>query len=376
MQSPCLFPSPCGLPLTCIKLWKMLILVHFLIFMSISMFAEQTLSEQESSTGIFYLIRATAFAYQIIAIVLLSLIALAVNHFYFQYPGNYYFPPDCLLMGFDLFLIYAGFFFLQGRDGKITQIVKEVIYFVLVMMLICLVTNAAQYTPFPTIDQHILTFESLLNIDTNALITWTNANPLLKTVLELAYSTLNYQLCLMPLIVIVAGRTDLIREYYFLLITTALIGFTVYYFFPTTAPASVMNSEYFSEAQRATYLKFFQIHHYIQPSTMDGGMIAMPSFHVIWAWLCLYLVRGWPVVFLVLLPINLLLIASCVLLGWHYCIDIFGGVVVVLLAHFVTPHVLRTPGEDGKRDLLPIGSCPNGSNLDQPVKQVYFFLEH
>ncbi len=305
------------------------------------MFAEQILSEQEASNSsrILYLTRTTAFVYQAIVIVLLSLIALAVNHFYYQYPGNFYTPPDCFLTGSTLSLLYAGFFILQGRDGKITQIVKEVIYFFLVMTSVCLATTAAQYTPFPTIDQHILAFESFLNIDTNALLTWIHAKPLLKTVLDVVYSSINYQLCYIPLIVILAGRTDLIREYYFLLITTALIGFTFYYFFPTTAPASVINSEYFSEAQRATYLKFFQIHHYIQPSTMDGGMIALPSFHVIWAWLCLYLVREWRVVFLALLPINVLLIASCVLLGWHYCIDIVGSVVVIVFAHCLIPPI-------------------------------------
>ena len=76
---------------------------------------------------------------------------------------------------------------------------------------------------------------------------------------------------------------------YFLFITTALIGFTFYYFFPTTAPASIVNSPFFSE--------------------------------------------GLAVGFLILLPINGLLMASCLLLGWHYAIDILGAFLVIFLSH-------------------------------------------
>ena len=299
------------------------------------MFAELTVLCQKQPYGLRLLpfTRKNCFAYQAIVIVLLSLIAFAINHFIYQYPGNLYIPSGTILVLIQLPLMYAGFYMLYGHAGKMTRMVKEGGYFFGIIALVGLITNAVQYTPFPTIDQHLLAFESFFNIDTQSIITWTHANPVFKSWLETVYISLPYQLYYIPFFVIAAGRTDLMREHYFLLITTALIGFTFYYFFPTTAPASVLNSPYFSEAQRATYLKFYQLHHYIQPSTQDGGLIALPSFHVIWAWLGLYLLRAWPVAFMLLLPINIVLTASCVLLGWHYFIDLAGAVVVILFAH-------------------------------------------
>lgn len=281
------------------------------------------------------LTRVNCLTFQIMAIILLSIIAFAINYFVYQYPGNLYIPSGTLLVLIQIPLMYAGFYMLYGRAGKMTCMVKEWIYFFLVIALIGLATNATQYTPFSTIDQTLLKYDVLLHIDTQGMIAWVHVHPMIKSGLEFIYMSLPYQLYYIPFFVILAGRTDLIREHYFLLITTALIGFTFYYFFPTTAPASVINSPYFSEAQQATHLKFFQLHHYIQPGTQDGGLIALPSFHVIWAWLALYLLRGWPIAFLVLLPFNIALTASCVLLGWHYFIDLLGAAVVILFAHFL-----------------------------------------
>ena len=201
------------------------------------------------------------------------------------------------------------------------------------MSLIALATNAAQYTPFPAIDKRILAFEASLHINLSAIISWTNNKPNFKEALGFIYDTLPYQMCYLPLVVIATKRWQYIREYYFLILLSVIIGFSFYYFFPTTAPASIIKSDYFNEEQRATGLKFTQIHYHIQPPTLDGGMSALPSFHMIWAWFCLYMLREWPIAFLIMLPINMLLVASCVLLGWHYPTDLVGGIVVIFMSH-------------------------------------------
>jgi membrane-associated phospholipid phosphatase len=265
----------------------------------------------------------------------LSITAIAVNFFCYQYAGNNYFPPHASYMLLALALMYIGFLLQFGRSSHIVAILKETIYFFLVMSLLALATNATQYTPFPIIDKHILTFEKSLGINIESIIAWTQTKPLFKKILEYIYDTLPYQMAYIPLLVIATKKWHVIREYYFLFMFSALLGFTFYYFYPTTAPASIIHSPYFSESQRATGLKFLQIHQHQQPTTLDGGLIALPSFHVIWAWLCLYLLKCWPIAFIIMLPVNLLLIASCVLLGWHYPLDVLGGIIVIIFSHGV-----------------------------------------
>lgn len=268
-----------------------------------------------------------------ILLTLLSITAITVNYFGNHYPGNNYFPPNVFSLAIVLLLTYGGFIIQFGQTSQLAAGVKEIIYFFIVMSILALATNAAQLTPFQPIDKQISTVELSLSINIQTIVDWTNTKPVFKSLLEFIYDTLPYQMCYFPLFVIIAKRTQYAREYYFLFLISALIGFSFYYFFPSSAPASILNSNYFSTSQLATGLKFMQIHHHIQPTTLEGGMIAFPSFHVIWAWLCLYLIRGWPILFMFMLPVNLLLIASCVLLGWHFPTDLVGGVAIIIISH-------------------------------------------
>lgn len=214
----------------------------------------------------------------------------------------------------------------------ITVIVRELFVFFILLSCIALLTNATQYTPFSVIDPYLIQLEQQLHVDTVRLIAWTARHPYAEAVLNFSYNSLAFQMILLPLTMICLQRQALLRDYYFLLLVTALLGFGIYYFFPTTAPASHFDSPFFYQEQRDTGMKFIQIHTHQPVTTQAGGLIAFPSFHAIWAILCLYLIRHYRLLFAVLLPLNLLLLLSCLLLGWHYAIDLVGAIAVCLLA--------------------------------------------
>jgi hypothetical protein len=271
--------------------------------------------------------------YVTLLLVFFSLCAFSVNFFIYKYPGNYYLPPNTSAVTLSLILVYGGVLLQFGNSSLPLKAVNEVIFFYLMIAAISLATNAIQYTPFPIIDKQIMHVENFFHININAVISWTHSRPRFKHILEFIYDSLDYEIAYFPLILIAARRWYYVREYYFLMLISALMGFSFYYFFPTTAPASIITSPYFSEAQHATSLKFMQIHQHIKPTTMDGGMISLPSFHIIWAWFSLYLIRCFRLAFIILLPINLLLVFACVLLGWHYPLDILGSIFIILLSH-------------------------------------------
>ena len=268
-------------------------------------------------------------------ILLLSIIALLINHFIFQYPGNNFFPENMPLLTSIILITNLGLVLLFGKNSRASQSGIEFIYFFCVMSVIALASNAVQLTPFPTIDKKILALDEYFNINIPAILAWTHNQPNFKEVLGFIYDTLPYQMSIIPLFVIVMGRFHLLREYFFLLLFTALIGFSFYYFFPTTAPASIIKSPFFSPYQIATGLKFNEIHHHIIPTTAEGGLIALPSFHTIWAILSVYLLKEWTIPCILLGIMNTLLIASCVLLGWHYFVDVLAALILVGISYCV-----------------------------------------
>ncbi|HHT0591906.1 TPA: phosphatase PAP2 family protein [Legionella anisa] len=271
-----------------------------------------------------------------------SSIIFLINYFFYQYPGNNYFPENIPFLALVLILLNLGLHLYFPQDNKIRQVGRELIYYFAIMSVIALATNAVQLTPFPIIDPFIVMFEeNYMNVYMESIVSWTHNHPQFKYLLGVIYDSLPYQMSILPVLIIITCRFHLIREYYFYMLCTVLIGFGFYYFFPTVAPASVTNSPFFLPEQIATGFKFNQIHNHINPTTNEGGLIALPSFHVIWAILCVNLLREWTIPCILLSIINLFLIASCVLLGWHYLIDVIGGFIVLYISYCFLKHCTK-----------------------------------
>lgn len=199
-----------------------------------------------------------------------------------------------------------------------------------VFAVLSLFANATQFTPFAPHDQAILNMEPF---DLLAIVTWTKQHSRLETLLVYIYNSLSIEMMALPLLLVLCLKTDVLYEYFILIMLTAIIGFGFYYFYPTSGPASVIDSPFFYTCQRATGIKFFEIHHHIKPSTREGGMIALPSFHVIWAWLMVRITRPFRILYWIILPYNMLIVVACVMLGWHYVTDIFGSALVLSMAY-------------------------------------------
>lgn len=295
-------------------------------------------------------------------IVSLSLIIILINHYIYHFPGNSFFPDNVWIQVVILLVTYIGINLLFKKNSRPTIIIQEIIYLFAVIAVIAFATDAVQLTPFPVIDQDIIALEKKMHIDLLHLLEWTDRHILFKKILNYIYDSLEYQMSILPLIVIFTGRTYLLREYYFLLLCTTLLGFGFYYFFPTTAPASILNSPLFTSEQIATGLKFNEIHHHILPSTNEGGLISLPSFHVIWAFLCVNLIREWPIPCIILTLINILLSFSCVSLGWHYYSDLVGSIVVLLMSYYFLRKYLKIKDKPKKRLLY----CSENDTFQYP----------
>lgn len=208
-----------------------------------------------------------------------------------------------------------------------------------------LIAQGVQITPFPTIDHALLAFDQWLGVDQAAWIMAVKHIPWLHQILEWSYNSLVPEMMLIPFIIAALKHERSMMVFLVALLLSYLIGTLIFYFFPTTAPASIIHSPAFTFQEHDTYIKFYEIHHHLRITTDEGGLIAFPSFHVIWSTLLIYLTRRRWWLWIPLLIWNTCIIFSTVLLGWHYIADVFGGLAVasmaILAGEWVWRHSLR-----------------------------------
>lgn len=265
----------------------------------------------------------------------LSLIIQGLNHLTTAYIGHDYLPPHTLDALLILCLIRLGLALLYPHQHEVIQRCEHLICLFLTMVAIANFTNAVQLTPFKPYDHAFIQFEGLGSEHYRMIYDEVLKHPLLRILCTYAYQGLDDEMIYLPLWMIFFNHGLSLRKYCCALLLSALIGFCTYYFFPTTAPASQWQHALLTQEQYATGLKFLNIHHYQVLSTSAGGLIAFPSFHVIWSLLCLQLAMTTRYLIYPLYLFNTLLILSCVLLGWHYWIDIIAGIGIVLLTTFL-----------------------------------------
>jgi len=268
-------------------------------------------------------------------ICLFSIASLSANWFVYNFPGNNYIFHSSVINCLWLFFSFLILSYKLDVKTISREDAKEYFIYIIVILLTAFGLNAIQYTPYAPIDQYIIKVEEYLHLDTLACIGWLQKHSTLIDAFDFIYRLIGFELFALPIIAILYKKYYYLYEYYFLLLITTLLGFIFYYFFPTTGPASIFLIPFFSEEQIATGLKFQELHHYQQPSTLAGGMIAMPSYHVIWAYLITYFTRFNPYVCFIAACINFLIIVSCVLLGWHYILDVIGSLFTVLIALWI-----------------------------------------
>lgn len=266
------------------------------------------------------------------ALFVLATVSIGLNHYYWQYSSvNYITDGMGDVFAFLLFCT-AGAYFAKGRESALTQCLLYVLIYHCMTALVMYSTNGVQLTPFKPIDVSLLRVDRYLHYDTCAILDFIAKHLWIRTLLVKAYNFIDAELFFLPVYLLYMRQFYTVKQFFYLLLSTAFIGYMVYFFFPTMAPASVLKDAYFLGEEYNTGLKFYMIHHHMPANSIAGGLISMPSFHIIWTLICQY--AAWPLRWLwyILLPLNILVILAALFLGWHYLVDFFGSVAVIGLA--------------------------------------------
>ncbi len=271
-------------------------------------------------------------AFTLLATFLLAAAMCAANALGPRYTGAEYFPALFvipLLTAFNVWLTGAR---QAARTGTPKPWLTDLGAYALAMLGLAALVQGMQYTPHAPIDPALLACDRRLGWDTAGALAWVAARPTLRWWLTRAYESTDLQLALAPLLPLLSRDARRSRVFVHAMMYASVLGALCYWFLPSSGPASVVGSPHFPWVQRATYMKYSQVHSWSPVTTVWGGMVAFPSFHVAWAALTVYAAAGdrralWPVA-----ALNVVVAASTVVLGWHYLVDVPAGLALAGLA--------------------------------------------
>jgi membrane-associated phospholipid phosphatase len=274
-------------------------------------------------------------------IVLESLFFLLVNELGNQYQGVSYFNLELIKYVPIMLVLYGIALFIKKEIPRVSLFFQTFWTIYIITLLLELFCTAIQFTPFPSTDIWFYRLDQSLGFNVAALMDWTLNHYALWSFFQHIYNSLVYELLFAPLLLALLLEYKQLEIFFITCLLSALIGFTFYYFFPTSDPAAVIKDNHFLTMQWDVVHRFIAMHQHQPIYSSVGGLVGFPSFHVIWATAFIYAFKTRKYLFYLALVYNVLIILSTLFLGWHFLMDDFGGLFIVLLSIVIAEYSLH-----------------------------------
>ena len=219
------------------------------------------------------------------------------------------------------------------------------------LVLAALVTQAAPTAvshAFPLRDDLWRNIDMHLGISVPAIMAFTDSHPLLASLLRFSYYWTLHPIMLLAMFLppllgkrVAAQRFVLVNALAFVLALPCMlllpaIGPWVAWHFPPNI------------AQRAIELNIVSLRRGIMSSADSfGGIICFPSFHVFWAVVSAQALQPFRVLRYPAILVAALVTISTVTTGWHYGVDVIGGLLLVAVTTYIAS--LLVASEDSPR---------------------------
>lgn len=285
------------------------------------------------ATSVQFLKRGGGWQTRLSALILIeSVLLLLCNHWTHQYQGVRYIDPRMFLLFPAVLIILSLAYILRIDMPRTFGFFKGIWQLFVCSFCLMVFCTAIQYTPFPLIDETLLRIDRLLGFSSVQVVTWIYHHPSAQKFFKLAYSFLWVELPLTPLILGLLRDKNAQEKFFIAIYISVLIGFNIYYFFPSTVPAHVAPSPYYLSDPLRFVMQFMEIHQHKPMTVQIGALIDFPSFHVIWGSLCVCAFYRYRLIFYPLLIINIFLVLSTLALGWHFLLDVIAGFIIAAIA--------------------------------------------
>ena len=264
---------------------------------------------------------------------------------------------------FGLWVLIATYCYCRWRGvdlAKLGDICQLAVWTLLVIPAISFLIPAAGRSPYPLVDSALAGIDARMHFQTVTVVHLISHLPHLRHALAITYGLLPILILGSLLIPTLCGRAVDSRRYIFAVIVAALVTTALFAFWPAVGPWTVEGfSPTRGQAAVTDNLHLLKSDKPL-PAQVGGAVVAFPSFHVVLAVLSVIAVWNvrwarWPA-----FALGALICVSTVTTGWHYLIDLIGGLAVTYLAQMIanlvlesTPSLLASDLASDKAETIP-----------------------
>lgn len=185
---------------------------------------------------------------------------------------------------------------------------------------------------FPLVDRYLAAGDSMIGFNWLSSFNWIQNHPTIDFVLNLAYSSIVPQACIVPILLSVTGRIDRMREFLWLFVLTLMVIVPLAWIFPAESAWAYFGVVDRVDAYHLADFTALRAGRLPEIPWHVNGLITFPSFHAALALILIYATRGIRVLFPLSIVLNALMIASTPSQGGHYLVDVLAGLATVPLA--------------------------------------------
>lgn len=186
----------------------------------------------------------------------------------------------------------------------------------------------------PLVDAKLAIADRFLGIHVPTVVEWTRARPSLHRWLFVAYDSLSIQTAMVIGLLALSNDRKTLEDYVLQFMISTAIAVVVFGMTPAMGPC--VHFGYEATAAQAGYIHHLQElrsgERLVATWRNAEGLITFPSFHTTWAILLAWACRKRRVLNVAMWFLNATVVVSTVALGWHYAVDVPGGILLAIVA--------------------------------------------
>jgi membrane-associated phospholipid phosphatase len=240
----------------------------------------------------------------------------------------------------------------MALPARLAMLLQGLSFILFAWPVLRLFNHLVMTTAFPLADPMLASWDQALGLDWLQYILWADRHPDLLFWMSKTYTGLDAYSCATFVLLVAGCSVERAREFVLLFLLTAVGASTVGMFFPAEAamafyapdpalfqhlgPRTGAYHLQAMEALRTDPAHVFSFH-------ALPGLVTFPSFHTAMGLICIWCARQSPLLFVPMLLLNAVMIASTPIFGSHYFVDLIGGALLTGAAILLLRQLERLP---------------------------------